>query len=1101
MKKLTFYVLTFFFYLNTYAQDTPNEFADRHNFIFQHINRTEATTGILLDYGIEFQNMANFNGTSLLDSNYVSISDWRSIYASLLISRYNTSITFTSPVTLNNRIATYIGETLPMPFVVLHYNYNTLRDDALTAGLLTASNDQLYDVANRTQSPYLQKTAFAIASGQNYYKALNGYAEFVFRDSLCFGNTGKTIASIKVDFGNGSGWQTLTMNVLKAVSYSATGYKELKYEITYTDSTILTGHSQIYIDLQQEDEAPGGGESKGMFYTRIGDARVNASTAEGTKYATLQIALSQQNISGQIKKPLIVVEGIDFWKILSPNAPDENTDIDDFLNGSLVRGRLFPNGNLRDRLDSTGYDIVYLDFDEATDDLVYNTELVKAAINWVNSHKNGTEQNVVMGLSMGAVLARNALKQMELASVAHNTRLYVSVDGPHQGANIPLGLQAMVKHLAEADLNIPLGDIIGGVTVFKFADMFPELNIAKNVLQTRAAQQLLKYQMISSLINSSIHNDFFTAYQSQGYPTQCRNIAISNGFECGTPQPFAPNSVIFNRTSSTKIPYVFDAATSWIQAFAIFTNRPLLGLYAPLAIISTKSSFEIEFDVRALPNQSADRIYKGKVGIKRKILFLINVNANIINRSIYSNSSILPYDNAPGGEINFFNNNIGIPATFANQFQVPSFSFISTASSLDIGSSSAAVNYSRLNSGYNRDSPPASPYNSPFNNFVTSVTGNEDHVTFTSRNGDFLLKELAGTTTGFASCAIFCNPTSSFAITGPVVSGGNTTYSISGVPTGTSIQWSVTGGYTIIGSSTGSTVQIQLPAYTTTFAELVATLNSNCGQFHIVKTLVPPVITTALSGGNGNVCGEGTATINVPSGANFVWTATGDLNIEGQGQSYATTSNTINVTGLNGLLTCTFLSFNNTVTTNKEYAPYSRTINVAANPMVNSDPLSASIVDVDYNYNSIKWYVDGILISTGNEQLFQTNQPDCGDHVLSAEVVLSCGATVLVGSVEIERYCSSWRNMVIYPNPAIGVNLMVSPNESKLAKISAEEKSQMKEYEYWLYDSKSKLILKGRSNDMKVELETRKLPSATYFLHLKMDGDKEVFKKQVMIRN
>ena len=114
MKKLTFYVLTFFFYLKTYAQDTPNEFADRHNFIFQHINRTEATTGILLDYGIEFQNMANFNGVSPLDSNYVSISDWRSNYASLLISQYNDLITFKSPATLNNKIANYIGETFSL---------------------------------------------------------------------------------------------------------------------------------------------------------------------------------------------------------------------------------------------------------------------------------------------------------------------------------------------------------------------------------------------------------------------------------------------------------------------------------------------------------------------------------------------------------------------------------------------------------------------------------------------------------------------------------------------------------------------------------------------------------------------------------------------------------------------------------------------------------------------------------------------------------------------------------------------------------------------------------------------------------------------------
>lgn len=70
------------------AQDTPNELANRHNFIFQHLNRSEATTGILLDYGIEFQNMDNYDGSVLLDSNHVSITDWRTIYATLLTSQY-----------------------------------------------------------------------------------------------------------------------------------------------------------------------------------------------------------------------------------------------------------------------------------------------------------------------------------------------------------------------------------------------------------------------------------------------------------------------------------------------------------------------------------------------------------------------------------------------------------------------------------------------------------------------------------------------------------------------------------------------------------------------------------------------------------------------------------------------------------------------------------------------------------------------------------------------------------------------------------------------------------------------------------------------------
>jgi hypothetical protein len=52
MKKLTLSLLSVLFFFYTYAQDTPNEFADRHNYIYQYLNRNEASTGINLVVGV-----------------------------------------------------------------------------------------------------------------------------------------------------------------------------------------------------------------------------------------------------------------------------------------------------------------------------------------------------------------------------------------------------------------------------------------------------------------------------------------------------------------------------------------------------------------------------------------------------------------------------------------------------------------------------------------------------------------------------------------------------------------------------------------------------------------------------------------------------------------------------------------------------------------------------------------------------------------------------------------------------------------------------------------------------------------------------------------
>ncbi|MDA9554938.1 hypothetical protein N9R54_01770 [Pelobium sp.] len=439
MKKLL--LLPFLLLINSFlfAQDTPDDFADRVRYIFQHVDASQANTGIMMDCGVEFVHMDNFTGfTTLNDSNYVTINTWRGVYASLYSAKFNSNINFIDFATINSNIHAAIADTLPTPLLLLNYNYQVLRADAISANLMYASNDQLYDVSNRTQSPYTLKTAFAVAPAEDYLKAINGYASFIFKSSLLFGNTGKTISTLKIDLGDGQGWRTVQADVDINTQYSSGGFKVFNYEVTYTDNSVYTGHSRIYVDYQQETYSPGGGNLSDYFHP-IQDGHVSMNTTTGIKNARLQIRLSDSNTSNTIQKPLIVVEGIDFWRITS----SENTDVNDFLNNASF-GRLFQTGNLRDSLDLLGYDIIYIDFEDGADYLENNSALTQAAIQWVNSHKSTSTQNVVMGLSMGAVVARHALRTMEINNVSHDTRLYVSMDGPHQGGNFPLSLQAMI---------------------------------------------------------------------------------------------------------------------------------------------------------------------------------------------------------------------------------------------------------------------------------------------------------------------------------------------------------------------------------------------------------------------------------------------------------------------------------------------------------------------------------------------------------------------------------------------------------------------------------------------------------------------------------
>ncbi|MFC5283725.1 hypothetical protein [Pedobacter alpinus] len=837
MKKillLPFLIITSYLF----AQDTPNDFAQRIQYIFQHVDASHVNTGLLMDCGSEFVNMDNYTGlTSVHDSNYVNMNTWRSVYASLYTAKFNNNINLTDFPTFNATLKAAISNVLPIPFTVLNYNYQVLGDDALTANLMYAVNEQLYDVTNRTQSPYLTKTAFAIAAGMDYIKAINGYASFTFKSSLTFGNTGKTISTLKIDLGDGQGWRTVQMDIPFNTQYNSTGYKIFNYEVTYTDNSIYQGHSRVYVEYEQEIFTPGGGDNRSYPNNGL-DTVITSNTSMGIKAATLQIRLSDTNTSNTIQKPLIVVEGIDFWRITTPNNPNANFNVDRFLNNSL-NTNLFLTGNLRDSLDLLSYDIIFIDFEDAADFLENNSALTQAAITWVNNNKTTTTQNVVMGLSMGAVIARHALRTMEINNITHDTRLYLSMDGPHQGANFPVSLQALIKHLNNAEFSL----FWGALPLFKFKDAFEGLDIGKAVLDAPATKQLLTYYIGSGNnlpINNSAHNSFYSSYSSLGSPTLCRNIAISNGSECGTGQGYAPLTTIFSQTSSTSIPYVFDAASSWIQVIGgLFSNKPLIGLYAPLAIISTKSSFEIEFNAKALPDHTTDRIYKGRVGIKRKVLGLFNVYANITNRSVNAQSYMLPLDSAPGGRASFSNaSSLGIPTDFATLVQVGGFGYIPTVSALDIGSGNTTIGTPQLYAAYSINNPPASPYNTSFSSFVTAVgntnsggNNNEDHVTFTPRNGGFLLKELQGNTNTPSNCAIFCNPSN--LIQGPAqFCNSSETYTIPNLPAGATVNWNVSLGSGLVNLTTSGNSATLTKAGNGN-VQLSATVGGICGNFNL----------------------------------------------------------------------------------------------------------------------------------------------------------------------------------------------------------------------------------------------------------------------------
>jgi hypothetical protein len=100
--------------------------------------------------------------------------------------------------------------------------------------------------------------------------------------------------------------------------------------------------------------------------------------------------------------------------------------------------------DLLNRWRSSGHDVIMVGFDRGLDAIPSNTGVVRHAIETA-SQRTG-DQLVVGGMSMGALVSRLALLEMEHEGLDHRTAAYLSIDGPHgRGAYTTVAGQWLVQ--------------------------------------------------------------------------------------------------------------------------------------------------------------------------------------------------------------------------------------------------------------------------------------------------------------------------------------------------------------------------------------------------------------------------------------------------------------------------------------------------------------------------------------------------------------------------------------------------------------------------------------------------------------------------------
>jgi hypothetical protein len=587
-----------------------------------------------------------------------------------------------------------------------------------------------------------------------------------------------TVTRLELDAGDGQGYRPVVGKAqMLGASYAANGHYTLRFRLTCADGTVLL--SQAGIEVQQPDANAARYGNNGIVTQHSSflftDTRAyNGGVAGGT----VTVAYANGNNTGTIRKPLIVLEGYDVSHAL--NNPKYNynyryfTSEVDFGAININYTDSGTNVNFNDQLSDVGqYDLIFLDYDNGTDYIQRNAYLAERLIQWVNDNKqplNGVrQQNVVLGMSMGGLVVRYALRDMEVRRAAnpslpaHDTRLYISHEAPHQGANVPLGFQYMVKSVAA--IRLPTLQTLGQAN--------PELGSAAALLEEPATKQLLIYQTDPN--GTAMHNAWLNDYNQLGYPTQCRNVATSGGSECGRPQRFAPGARLLTIQGSGLLDDDYnDYANAGIFGFGTALGASLLPFLGPagflvpftVGLIFSLGNFEghVDFTVNALPSQQQQNIFHGRFSICKDILFGA-FSTCLLDYADDNNSEtfMLPYDSAPGGiydldqvsggALGKIGPSIPVAGVFAKV--ETTFCFIPTTSALDIGNSSVALTPQDLTASYTNAAPPAAPRNTPFANFITGVRENLTHILWNGLNSKWVFRETEQVPQN-VSCLAFC---------------------------------------------------------------------------------------------------------------------------------------------------------------------------------------------------------------------------------------------------------------------------------------------------------------------------------------------------------
>jgi hypothetical protein len=284
--------------------------------------------------------------------------------------------------------------------------------------------------------------------------------------------------AIEVDSGDGRGFIPRALGESFTVEYPTGDTAEVALRCTYGAELLC---ARFAVALSDRPAAPAPDE----IWPLRAPSRLGAGTGNtGTAY------VYRASGQAQVTRPLIMVEGF----------PGGHPC--DYLYDTLDQQ------GMASALRAGGYDLLIVGLDDGMDEIQRNAQVLVACIR--EALKRTDTPLVVGGLSMGGLVSRYALVEMEAREEPHNTSIFLTIDTPHGGSYTGLGAQWFVH---------------------TFVPWLPALAGFAALLDSAANQQFDLYWVHDGVAGPSpLRGAFLRELAALGdYPRLPRRLAVSSG--------------------------------------------------------------------------------------------------------------------------------------------------------------------------------------------------------------------------------------------------------------------------------------------------------------------------------------------------------------------------------------------------------------------------------------------------------------------------------------------------------------------------------------------------------------------------------------------